>query len=341
MKAAVYYGRHDLRLEEVPKPVPGAGEILIRVHACGVCGTDVHIFEGDEGAAKSPVGTILGHEFAGEVVAAGAGVSGIRKGDRVCVDPNKLCGKCFYCKSGIGHFCENMIGIGTTVNGGFAEYCAVPEEQAYPLSDAVSYEEAAMTEPVSCCLHGIDLCEISCGDTVAVWGAGMIGLIMIQLAGLRGAAEIIAVEPVAEKREMAARLGAGLTIDPFAQDVRTVLADHGIGRVSAVIECVGRIDTIRAAIETAGKKSVVMMFGLTKPGDELPVKPFELFKKEIVLKASYINPYTQKRALSLIESGKIDVKSMIGGIEPLEKLEEILESPALRSRGKFIIDPGK
>ena len=339
MKAAVFYGKHDLRVEDVKEPVPGPGEILIQVHACGICGTDVHIFEGDEGAAPSPAGTVLGHEFAGVVVETGEGVKNIKTGDRVCVDPNKICGECYYCKSGLGHFCENMIGIGTTVNGGFAEYCVVPEEQAYTFSDAISFEEAAMTEPVACCLHGIDMCEINCGDTVAVFGAGMIGLLMIQLARLNGAARVIALEPVAGKREMALKLGAGLTIDPLTQDVGEVLRENGIERINAVIECVGRPETMKQAIEIAGKKSVVMMFGLTKPDAEIPIKPFELFKKEVVLKASYINPYTQKRAITLIDTGRLDVKSMVHQVSPLEDLPKILSDPKLRSMGKFIINP--
>lgn len=337
MKAAVFYGKHDLRIEEQPVAVPGDNEVLIKVHACGICGTDVHIFNGDEGAAKSPSGTILGHEFAGEVVQAGAGVKKLKVGDRVCVDPNYLCAECYYCQSGRGHFCENMVGIGTTVNGGFAEYCVVPECQAYVFSKETSYEKAAMCEPVACCLHGIDMCDIACGDTVAVIGGGMIGLIMLQLARLRGAAKLILIEPVKEKRDMAVSLGADITIDPIATDVMAELAKYGIDRISTVIECVGKPATMSQAVQIAGKKSTVMMFGLTAPEETLTIKPFELFKKEITLKASFINPYTQKRALELIESGKVDVESMVCSISPLEDLPEILSSPALRAKGKYII----
>lgn len=339
MKAAVFYGKHDLRVEEIERPVPEEGQILIRVEACGICGTDIHIFEGDEGAAPSPAGTVLGHEFSGTVVETGPSVKRIKAGDRVCADPNKLCGECYYCKSGLGHFCENMVGIGTTVNGGFAQYCVIPEEQAYPFSDKVSFEEAAMTEPLACCLHGIDLCGIQSGDTVAVFGAGMIGLLMIQLARLNGAAKVIAIEPVEEKRKMALKLGASLAVDPFNQDLNQVLKEQKVERIQTVIECAGRVDTMKQAIEIAGKKSVVMLFGLTKPDAELPVKPFELFKKEVVLKASYINPYTQSRAVELIDSGRIDVKSMVYRIASLEELPGILGDAKLRSMGKIIISP--
>ncbi len=339
MKAAVFYGKHDLRIEDTNVPRAQKGEVVINVRACGICGTDMHIFEGDEGAAPTPAGTVLGHEFAGVVTEVGENVSSVAVGDKVCVDPNKLCNECYYCKSGIGHFCENMVGIGTTVNGGFAEYVAVPESQVYKVPVDVSFEMAAMTEPVACCLHGIDMCDISVGDTVLVIGGGMIGLIMLQLARLKGAARLIMSEPIAEKRELAKKLGADLCVDPLTENVSEILEKNGVKRINTVIECVGRPSTMEQAISLAGRKSTVMFFGLTKPSEEISVKPFEIFKKEIVLKSSFINPYTQKRAIDLISSGKIDVQSMIYEIAPLEKLSEILSNRSLRSQGKFIIKP--
>lgn len=339
MKAGVFYKANDLRIEDIEKPVPKKDEVLIKVKACGICGTDVHIFSGDKGCFPTPAGTVLGHEFAGIVESVGCDVKDIKAGDRVCVDPNKLCNECYYCKSGIGHFCENMIGIGTSVNGGFAEYCAVPRSQVYKIADTTTYEMAAMTEPVACCVHGIDMCNISCGDTVAIIGGGMIGMIMLQLAKISGAGKLIMIEPVEAKRRTAERLGADLTIDPINENVKEVIESKGISRISVVIECVGKTSTIAQAIEIAGKKSIVMMFGLTAPEDTLAIKPFEIFQKEVVLKASFINPYTQKRALELIDGHKIDVSSTVYAYEPLEKLPQILADGSLRSRGKFIIRP--
>ena len=337
MKAAVFYQKEDLRIEELSIPTPGEKEVLIRVRACGICGTDMHIFDGDEGAAPTPRGTVLGHEFSGEVIEVGEGVVTVAPGDRVCVDPNKLCNECDYCREGIGHFCEHMIGIGTTVNGGFAEYCCVPESQVYKFAPTLSYEAAAMTEPVACCLHGMDMCDVAQGDTVAVIGGGMIGLLMLQLAKIKGASKLIMIEPIASKREQAKTLGADLVIDPFTEDVQTVLREQGIARINTVIECVGKPSTVEQAIAIAGKKSTVMMFGLTKPNDTVSIKPFEIFKKEIVLKASFINPYTQKRALSLIESGRIDVSSMVRERASIDELPTILADKGRRVAGKIII----
>lgn len=335
MKAAVFYGKHDLRVEKKETPKAGKGEVVLRVRACGVCGTDVHIFNGDEGAAKTPSGTVLGHEFAGEITEVGEGVTGFAVGDRICVDPNKLCGTCAYCLGGLGHFCEHMTGIGTTVDGGFAEYCVVPAEQAYRFADSLTFEKAAMTEPVSCAVHGIDLCDITPGDTVAVIGCGMIGLLMLQLAKLKGAAKIIAVEPVESKRASALALGADAAFDPTVTTEAEIV--NAVGRIACVIECVGKPATMESAIALAGVHSTVMLFGLTAPDETIAVKPFTLFKKEITLRSSFINPYTFRRALSLIEAGKIDVSGMVASYAPLAELPAILADPARRRDGKVIV----
>ncbi len=341
MKSAVFYGKHNLKIEEHEMPKVGANDVLIRVKACGVCGTDVHIYEGDKGAAEVTPPTILGHEFSGIVAEVGANVTNYKAGDRVCIDPNCYCGACEPCRNGIAHYCEHMIGYGTTVNGGFAEYCAVNERQVYKLGENTTFEQGAMTEPAACCLHGIDMCEIKPGHQVVVIGGGMIGLLMLQLAKLAGAAKVALLEPVESKRKIGLELGADLCIDPVREDVKECLKNAGMTWVNTVIECVGRPSTIEQAIDIAGNKAVVMMFGLTKPDETISVKPFEIFKKELELKASYINPYTQKRALDLIDSGRLDVSSMVYEVCGLDKLEEVLSKPELRANGKYIISPEK
>ncbi len=339
MKSAVFYGRHDMRVEEAGVPEIGNHDVLIKVMACGVCGTDVHIFSGDKGAADTTPPVILGHEFSGIVERTGAEVTGVKAGDRVCIDPNRYCGNCYYCREGIAHYCEHMIGYGTTVNGGFSQYCKVDEKQVYLLGDHTTFEQGAMAEPVACCLHGIDMCGIGPGSNVAVIGGGMIGLIMLQLARLEGAAKIVLIEPVLSKQEVAKKLGADIVINPVTQDVKEVLKANNIKRLHTVIECVGLPKTIEQAIDIAGNKSVVMMFGLTKPDEEIKVRPFEIFQKEIELKASFINPYTHTRALALIDSGRLDVKSMIHDVCGLNYLPEILSKPELRAKGKYVINP--
>ncbi len=339
MNAVVFYGKHDVRLEQCAAPHAQAGQVLVQVHACGVCGTDVHIFNGDKGSTDTTPPTILGHEFAGIVTEVGDSVTGFSVGDRVAVDPNILCGSCYYCKNGAGHFCEQLAGIGTTLNGGFAQYVAVPASQACRIADHTSFVQGAMAEPVACCLHGMDLCGVKPGMQVAVIGGGMIGLIMLQLARISGAAKLVLLEPVAAKRDMASRLGADIIIDPVRKDVEAVLAQSGVKQLDVVIECVGHKDTMQQAIALAGRAATVMFFGLCAPDDEIPVKPFELFQKEITLKASFINPNTMQRAVALIDSGKLDVTSMVKPLKPLSELGEILASAELRKLGKLVIGP--
>jgi L-iditol 2-dehydrogenase len=340
MKAAVFHGKNDLRLEEVNAPVPGKDEVLVKVMACGVCGTDRHIYEGAEGAAKCEPPTILGHEFSGIVYKTGENVKSVKPGDRVCVDPNDMCGKCYYCRDGKAHFCENMIGIGTTVNGGFAEFCAVREKQVYPISNNLSFEEGAMAEPVACCIHGMDLTQVRLGDTVMIIGGGTIGLIMLQLAKISGASLLIVSEPVKAKRDMAKRYGADITIDPFNEDISTVLDLNSIKHIDKTIECAGLKSTMLDAVNFAGRGGTVMMFGLTDPDQEIPLKPFDVFKREITIKASFINPYTQRRAITLLESGKINVRDLITHKIFLDDINKVFEDEELkRSGGKIIIKP--
>lgn len=341
MKSAVFYGKHDLRVENSPMPKVGPEDILIQVKACGICGTDVHIYEGDKGAAEVTPPTILGHEFSGVIAEVGSNVTKYKVGDRVCIDPNCYCGKCDFCRNGIAHYCTDMIGYGTTVNGGFAEYCSVNQRQVYKLGDNTTFEQGAMTEPVACCLHGMDMCNIHPGSNVVVIGGGMIGLLMLQLSKLAGAARVALLEPVESKRVVAKKLGADILIDPINENVEEELKKAGMTWVNTVIECVGKTATIQQAIDIVGNKGTVMMFGLTKPDDTIEVKPFQIFQKEIELKSSFINPYTQKRALDLIDSGRLDVSSMVYAVESLENLADILSSPELRAKGKYIISPEK
>ncbi|MGN8799271.1 zinc-dependent alcohol dehydrogenase family protein [Candidatus Merdisoma sp. HCP28S3_D10] len=341
MRSAVFYGKHDLRIEDHEMPKVGPKDVLIQVKACGVCGTDVHIYEGDKGAAEVTPPTILGHEFSGVITEVGSEVQHYQVGDRVCIDPNCYCGACDPCRKGVAHYCEHMIGYGTTVNGGFAEYCAVDERQVYKLGEHTTFEQGAMTEPVACCLHGMDMCEIQPGHQIVIIGGGMIGLLQLQLARLAGAAKIALLEPVESKREVAEKLGADVCIDPIHEDVKARLKEAGMTWINTVIECVGRPSTIEQAIDIAGNKAVVMMFGLTKPDETISVKPFEIFRKELELKASYINPYTQKRALDLIDSGRLDVSSMVYEVCGLDRLADILGKPELRAKGKYIISPEK
>jgi threonine dehydrogenase-like Zn-dependent dehydrogenase len=299
-------------------------------------GIDLHIYSGAQEAAQCTPHTILGHEFSGTISAVGSDVKMLRMGDRVCIDPNDMCGGCYFCKIGKAHFCENMIGIGTTTDGGFAQYCTVNQKQVYKLCDELTFDEAAMAEPISCCLHGIDLTGVKAGDTVLVIGGGTIGQIMARLSG---AAVLIFVEPVKEKRELALKLGADIAIDPFHENTAETLKKHAIKNINAVIECVGLKNIMEDAVAYVGKGGTAMFFGLTDPACQIPIAPFDIFKREITIKASFINPYTQQRAVDLLNSHKINVKELITDRVGLNDIAEVFSNQTYRSRGKIIIKP--
>lgn len=336
MKAAVYYGKHDLRVEDVPVRELKENEVLIKVKYCGVCGTDIHIFNGDGGSFEVTPPLIPGHEFAGTVEKVGSAVTSVKVGDCVSADPNDMCGECYFCKNAMQHFCTNNIGVGTTVDGGFAEYVIIREKQVYKFAEGLSFIEAAMAEPISCCLHGIDLCDIKSGDTVLVMGGGPIGMIMMQLAKNAGASKVIMSEPVEEKRAQAKKLGATLTINPLEEDVEAVLAEY-CNNVNVVIECVGNIHTQADAIKFAGKGATVMYFGLAAPEESLPLKPDDVFKKELKITSSFINPYTFERAIQVLESKTIDLESLITNIVPLDEIADVFTKPEYRRTGKVMI----
>ncbi len=338
MKAAVFTGKHQMDIREMPHIEPGAGEVLIRVRFCGVCGTDVHIYEGDKGSAEVNGDTILGHELSGEVVKAGEGVSRIKAGDRVAVDPNDYCGTCYYCTNGMKHLCDNMVGLGTAADGGFAQYLTVPERLVYKIPDSVSYEHAAMIEPISCCLHGIDLTDIRPGNTVMVVGAGNIGMIMIQLAKCAGAARIIAVDPVDVRLRRAEEYGAAITINPNTDDTDEVLRRNNVQCIDRVIDCAGLTSTAEYSVKYAGKGATVMLFGLTGPDDVAGIKPFELFKKELTIKASFVNPDVFARSILLLESGVIDVANIITDIVPLDDIKMVFDTKLYSKNGKVLIN---
>ena len=336
MKAAVYHGPGDLRVEEVPVRKLKDNEVKIQVKYCGICGTDIHIFHGDGGCCDVTPPLVPGHEFSGVVAEVGAGVKTVKVGDRVTGDPNDMCGECYFCKNGMQHFCKNNIGIGTTVDGGFAEYVIMREKQVYKVADELSFIEAAMAEPISCCLHGIDLCNIKAGDTVLVIGGGPIGMIMMQLAKNAGASKVIMSEPVEEKREQVLKLGATKTIDPLHEDVEAVLAEY-CENVNVVIECVGNVHTQADAVRFAGRGATIMYFGLAAPEESFPIRPDDIFKKELHITSSYINPYSFERAIQILESGTVELESLITNVVPLDDIADVFTKPEYRRTGKVMI----
>lgn len=337
MKAAVFYGKHDIRIEERDIRLPKNDEVVVKVAYCGICGTDVHIYNGDEGSAEVTPPIVLGHEFSGIVREVGAEVKNVQPGDHVAIDPNFYCGWCYYCLSAKEHFCSGMRAIGVSEDGGFAEYCTVSSKSLVKLPPDIPLEVAAFAEPVACCIHGIDLTKIETGHQVLIIGAGSIGLLMLQLAKLEGASRVRVIEPNPNKRALAEKLGAD---DTFASGEEYFnYADKTDGlRADRIIECAGKAETVDFALKAASKGAVIMIFGLTPPTASVEILPFDIFKKELTITSSFVNPYTQARAAELLASGKLNVTDLIETRIPLEKLEEALIKPEYRAKTKILVD---
>lgn len=334
MRAAVFRGVGQIEIVEREKPQPGPGDVLIRVAACGICGTDRHIMHGAF-TTRPPV--VIGHEYAGIVEAVGEQVTGLRPGMAVAVDPNMPCGMCRACRRGKVHMCSNLRALGVDVDGGFAEYALAPEGQCYPLPQGVSLLEGAIAEPLACCIHGMDLAQVRSGDTVAVIGGGAIGQILAQLARLQGAGRVVVSDLAPARREMALRLGVDAVIDPQSTDP---LAENGplAGGADVVIEAVGSAATTAQAITWAAPGGTVLWFGVTPPGDTVAVEPNLVFEKELTIRGARINPYTHARALSLLASGRLQVAPLITQQAPLEMLPTLLaEAPG--DQIKTVITP--
>lgn len=335
MQAAYFLGNKTFEVRECPIPTPGPGEVVIANKACGVCGTDVHIYHGEPGSADVTPPVVLGHEYAGEVTAVGEGVTALQVGDHVTVDPNIYCGQCEYCQNGKKQLCESMQAIGVTRDGGFAQYSVVPVSQAFKLSPGLPYEWGAMAEPVACCLHGIDIAGIRPGDTVCIVGGGAIGLIMLQLSKLSGAAQLIVSEPNAKRREAALQLGASRAIDPTDPQQRQSM----LSAADVVIECVGNTPAVQSAFDFAKKGATLVLFSVPKVDAAFPLPLFDVYKKELTIKGSFVNPDTHYRAVQLLNAGKLDFAPIITHRFPLTQMPEAIAEQMGSGSIKVVVCP--
>lgn len=325
MIGAYFLGNKEIEIRTLNFDEPGEGQVLLKVCACGVCGTDVHIYEGGKGSAEVKPPVILGHEFCGFIEKIGPGVEGLKVGQLVTVDPNIYCGKCLPCRQGQKQMCHNMGAVGVNMDGGFADYCLAPYEQCLVVPEGTDPEQAAMAEPIACCLHGIDRAGIRPGENVLVVGGGTIGQIMLQLARLAGAAKVVLSEPVAKRRELALELGADAAIDPINENLNERLYEIlGSEGADVVIECVGHPKTSEQAIDAAARCGRVLLFGVPHPEAVLQTKMHPIFQKELTIMGSFVNPDTQTRAVALIASGQLNLKPLITHRYPVSQLENAI-----------------
>jgi L-iditol 2-dehydrogenase len=321
LKAVLFSKPHRLDVVTMDIRPLAPGELLVKVEACGVCGTDVHIVEG---SSRSSPPVVLGHEYAGIVADAGAPGHRSLVGTRVAVDPNISCGTCYYCRRGLVHLCKNLRALGVDVHGGMAEYCIVPAVQAYMLPSSMTPEVSAFVEPVSCAVHGIDRAAIRTGDTVAILGGGTIGLLMLQLALHAGAALTVVVEPLAQKRALATALGARSVVDPGSADPVDQLREQIPEGADVVLECVGKTSTMEQALRMARRGGTVEFFGVAPIGATILVEPNMVYVRELNIVGSHVNPHTFDRAIAVLSSGLVRTDQFAVNRFPLEGVHEAL-----------------
>lgn len=311
----------------MPEPTIGDGDVLVRVLACGICGTDLRIQAGEFLARSYPL--IAGHEVAGQVVAIGRDVRNCSIGDLVAVNPNMSCGTCYWCLRGRPHLCPDMQSIGVTLPGGFAEYLAAPARQVLVMPPDLAPEAAAMMEPVSCCVHGLDLADISAGDPTVILGGGSIGLILLQLARHAGAAPVVVVEPLEAKCDLALSLGADAVVDPSglsSDGLRRQIDAATDGGPQVVIEASGHEAAARIALALPRRGGTVLFFGVQQPSLEIPLRPFDVYHHEITICGAFTNPLTDSRARQMLAAGRVKVLPLITHRFPLQDMAAALET---------------
>ena len=297
--------------KEIPKAAPG--EVLIKVMASGICGTDIHILRGSY-MAQYPV--VPGHEFSGIIEELGEGVSRFEVGNRVAVEPNIACNNCFNCLNNRQNFCLNWQGVGVTRPGSMAQYVVAPENAVFDIGK-ISFEEGAFVEPLSCVLHGLGKVKISMGARVAIIGAGPIGVLMLAAVRRRGAVGITIVDKVKSRLDFAGERGA----DICRMDIEELERDT----YDVVIDASGSIKVLRQTLDFARYGGTVLWFGVPPAGELLEIEPFIIFRKGLHVYSSYTSVRNSYQAIDLLKSGGISVRDLISHRLPLEELAHGIE----------------
>lgn len=329
MKAAVWYGRQDVRVMDVPEPPsPGKGRVKIKVHYCGICGSDLHEYHAGPifipvdaphplTGRKAPL--TLGHEFSGDIVEVGPEVTEWKIGDRVVADACQVCGECDRCKEGKYNLCEKFAFTGLMADGAFAEYVDVPAYTLYKMPDSMTYETGALMEPLAVGVHAVRR-SVHEGDTVAILGAGTIGLVTLMAARAAGARKIYTIEIAKARQEFAAKAGANEVLDPTKMDVVARVKELTGGGADVVFECIGNEKTGPLAVELARTAGRIMIVGIFSKPSEFHFNSLSFTEKEVVGSLAYNGEFGA--AIDLVSDGKIDVEPLVTGKINLENIVE-------------------
>ena len=344
MKALVLSNYRQLEIAELPKPRPAADELLIRVEACGICGSDVHGYDGSTGRRIPPI--VMGHEAAGVVEEVGSAVSSFRAGDRVTFDSTVFCGRCFFCRRGQVNLCDGreVIGVSTPAfrrMGAFAEYVAVPARIAYHLPPEMPFAHAALIEAVSVAVHAVSLTPIALDDTVLVVGAGMIGLLTLQAAMLAGAGRVFVIDVDDTRLQLARDLGATRTFNSLEAGALAEIMELTAGRgVDAALECVGTTATVKYAVDLVRKGGTVTLVGNIAPTIELGLQ--SVVTRQIRVQGSCASSGEYPACIALMSRGAIRVEPLLTAVAPLEDGADWFRRLYAREPGllKVVLQPG-
>ncbi|MHB1698966.1 MAG: galactitol-1-phosphate 5-dehydrogenase [Acidobacteriaceae bacterium] len=343
MKALLLSEYEHLEVVDMPTPQPGPDDVLVRVAACGICGSDVHGYDGSTGRRIPPV--VMGHEAAGVVEAAGSRVRGFGVGDRVTFDSTVYCGQCYFCRRGEANLCDNRQVIGVSCGeyrraGAFAEYVSVPSRILYRLPDGLSFAEAAMLEAVSVALHGARISKLEGGETALVIGAGMIGLLLLQAARAAGCARVFVADIDATRLALAKQLGADETLKASGADLMKMILPLTDGRgVDVVFEAVGKDETVNTAIDCVRKGGKVTLVGNLASEVSMPLQ--KVVTRQIRLQGSCASAGEYPEAMNLVAAGKINVGSLITAVAPLSNGPSWFQRLHAREPNlmKIVLDP--
>ncbi|MDT0546444.1 MULTISPECIES: zinc-dependent alcohol dehydrogenase family protein [Streptomyces] len=329
MRAAVIEAPGKVTVATVPDPTPGPREVVVDVAACGLCGTDLHILQG-EFAPTLPI--VPGHEFAGEVVGIGSEVTEVAVGDRVAVDPSLYCHECRYCRIGRGNLCDRWNAIGVSVPGGAAEFAVAPVANCVRLPEHVDVADAALIEPLSCAVRGYDVLNSRMGNEVLIYGSGTMGLMMLELAKRTGAASVDVLDINSERLATANLLGcsrSAASADELDQPRGWDVVIDATGNQAAIQDGLGRV----------AKAGTFLQFGVSDYATKAVIEPYKIYNQEITITGSMAVLHSYERAAQLFATGVLDPKVFISDRLPLERYPQALEQFRSGQGRKIVVEP--